>query len=134
MAVVKEVLYYNSFWLKQLQQDDTNVNAVAVYPGGYPYNDPNTFAQQVIGIASFAAGTGYSVGNNKATTGGTGTGLTVDIISVITGGIIQKIKIRNNGSADGDVLTITAGTSGTITLRVLNMSGSTGVSYNFPGA
>jgi hypothetical protein len=36
--------------------------------------------------------------------------------------------------SDGDVLTITAGTSGTITLRVLNMSGSTGVSYNFPGA
>ena len=38
MAIVKEVLYYNSFWLKQLQQDDTNVDAVAVYPGGYPYS------------------------------------------------------------------------------------------------
>jgi hypothetical protein len=139
MAIVKEVLYYNSFWLKQLQQDDTNVNAVAVYPGGYPYNDLNTFAQQVIGIVSSSTvpGTGYSVGNNIATTGGTGTGLTVDIISVITSGIIQKIKIRNNGSGyvDGDVLNISGGTSGQITLRVLNANGnSTTVSYNFPGA
>ncbi len=135
MAVVKEVLYYNSFWLKQLQQDDTNVNAVAVYPGGYPYNASGTFARQVIGIASFTAGSSYGVSNNTATTGGSGTGLTVDIISV-NSGAINKIKIRNNGSgySDGDVLTITAGTSGTVTLRVLNMSGSTGVSYNFPGA
>ncbi len=138
MAVVKEVLYYNSFWLKQLQQDDTNVNAVAVYPGGYPYNDLNTFAQQVIGIVSFAAGTGYIVGNNIATTGGTGTGLTVDIISVITGGIIQKIKIRNNGSGyvDGDVLNISGGTGGTITLRVLHVDTTSAATqkFNFPGA
>jgi hypothetical protein len=136
MAIVKEVLYYNSFWLKQLQQDDaTLASQVPVYPGGYPYNASGTFARQVIGIASFTAGSGYGVSNNTATTGGSGTGLTVDIIS-INSGAINKIKIRNNGSgySDGDVLTITAGTSGTITLRVLNMSGSTGVSYNFPGA
>ncbi len=142
MAVVKEVLYYNSFWLKQLQQDDTNVNAVAVYPGGYPYNDLNTFAQQVIGISSFTAGINYGKKNNLTTTyGGTGTGLTVDIISV-SGGNITKLKIRNNGSgySNGETLTIVqtingvAASGGTITLRVLNSSGSTGVSYNFPGA
>jgi len=137
MAIVKEVLYYNSFWLKQLQQDDTNVGAVAVYPGGYPYNDATTFGQQVIGIATFVAGTGYSVGNNIATTdtSGTGTGLTVDIITVGAGGAINKIKIRNRGSgyANGAVLSISGGTSGTITLRVLNATASTGVSYNFPG-
>ena len=136
MAIVKEVLYYNSFWLKQLQQDDTNVDAVAVYPGGYPYNEPTTFGQQVIGIASFAVGSGYSVGNNKATTSGTGTGLTVDIVTVGALGAINKIKIRNRGSGyvDGDVLNISGGTGGTITLRVLNATASTGVSYNFPGA
>ena len=137
MAIVKEVLYYNSFWLKQLQQDDTNVNAVAVYPGGYPYNDATTFGQQVIGIATFVAGTGYSVENNIATTdtSGTGTGLTVDIITVGAGGAINKIKIRNRGSgyANAAVLSISGGTSGTITLRVLNATASTGVSYNFPG-
>jgi hypothetical protein len=141
MAVVKEVLYYNSFWLKQLQQDDTNVNAVAVYPGGYPYNDLNTFAQQVICIASFAAGTGYSsgtLGTNVATTDttGSGSGLTVDIITVGAGGAINKIKIRNRGSgyANGAVLSVSGGTGGTITLRVLNATASTNVSYNFPGA
>ena len=137
MAIVKEVLYYNSFWLKQLQQDDTNVNAVAVYPGGYPYNDATTFGQQVIGIATFVAGTGYSVENNIATTdtSGTGTGLTVDIITVGAGGAINKIKIRNRGSgyANAAVLSISGGTSGTITLKVLNATASTGVSYNFPG-
>ena len=137
MAIVKEVLYYNSFWLKQLQQDDTNVDAVAVYPGGYPYNDATTFGQQVIGIATFVAGTSYSVGNNIATTdtSGTGTGLTVDIITVGASGAINKIKIRNRGSgyANGAVLSISGGTSGTITLRVLNATASTGVSYNFPG-
>ena len=138
MAIVKEVLYYNSFWLKQLQQDDTNVNAVAVYPGGYPYNDATTFGQQVIGIATFVAGTGYSVENNIATTdtSGTGTGLTVDIITVGAGGAINKIKIRNRGSgyANAAVLSISGGTSGTITLRVLNANGnSTTASYNFPG-
>ena len=56
MAIVKEVLYYNSFWLKQLQQDDTNVDAVAVYPGGYPYN--RTYYFWSIGIASFVVGSG----------------------------------------------------------------------------
>ena len=140
MAIVKEVLYYNSFWLKQLQQDDANVDAVAVYPGGYPYNESTTFGQQVIGIVSSSTvpGTGYSVGNNIATTGGTGTGLTVDIITVNTSpaGAINKIKIRNRGSGyvNGDVLNVSGGTGGTITLRVLNATASTGVSYNFPGA
>lgn len=142
MAIVKEVLYYNSFWLKQLQQDDTNVDAVAVYPGGYPYNEPTTFGQQVIGIDSSATvpGTGYSVGNNIATTSGTGTGLTVDIITVNTSpaGAINKIKIRNRGSgyANGDVLNVSGGTSGTITLRVLhvNTTSATTRKFNFPGA
>lgn len=138
MAIVKEVLYYNSFWLKQLQQDDTNVDAVAVYPGGYPYNEPTTFGQQVIGIASFAVGSGYSVGNNIATTSGTGTGLTVDIVTVGAGGAINKIKIRNRGSgyANSDVLNVSGGTSGTITLRVLhvNTTSATTQKFNFPGA
>ena len=94
MAIVKEVLYYNSFWLKQLQQDDTNVDAVAVYPGGYPYNEPTTFGQQVIGIASFVTGSSYSVGSNIATTSGTGTGLTVDIVNVGAGGAINLSLIH----------------------------------------
>ena len=138
MAIVKEVLYYNSFWLKQLQQDDTNVDAVAVYPGGYPYNEPTTFGQQVIGIASFVTGSSYSVGNNIATTSGTGTGLTVDIVNVGAGGAINKIKIRNRGSgyANGDVLNVSGGTSGTITLRVLHVdtTSATTQKFNFPGA
>ncbi len=143
MAIVKEVLYYNSFWLKQLQQDDTNVDAVAVYPGGYPYNEPTTFGQQVIGIDSSVTavpGTGYSVGNNIATTSGTGTGLTVDIITVNTSpaGAINKIKIRNRGSGyvNGDVLNVSGGTGGTITLRVLhvNTTSATTQKFNFPGA
>jgi hypothetical protein len=60
-------------------------------------------------LKSLVGGTGYDEGTNVATTGGTGSGLTVDI--TVDGGIIQTAIINNRGTgytAD-DVLTITGG-------------------------
>lgn len=54
-------------------------------------------------------GTGYSDSSGVATTGGTGTGLTVDITQ--TAGVIDTVVINNPGSGYtiGDVVTITTG-------------------------
>lgn len=65
------------------------------------------------------AGSGYSLGS-QTTTGGTGSNLTVDVISVGSGGEITGLEITNVGSGYtvGDVLTIGAGT-GQITLNAV---------------
>ena len=66
------------------------------------------------------AGSGYSVASNLATTGGSGTGMTVEILSVDGGGAITGIKIKTlqSGYLKGDVLTVvqTGGNNGKIIL------------------
>ena len=61
-----------------------------------------------------AAGSGYSVASNLATTGGNGTGMTVDITAVDGGGGITEIKLKSiqSGYLKGDVLTIVQSGSG----------------------
>ena len=60
------------------------------------------------------AGSGYSVASNLATTGGSGTGMTVEILSVDGGGAITGIKIKTlqSGYLKGDVLTVVQSGSG----------------------
>lgn len=61
------------------------------------------------GKDSVVGGTGYTTANGVATTGGSGTGLTVDIID--TAGVITTLAIANGGEnyEVGDVITVTGG-------------------------
>ena len=75
-------------------------------------------------IAINAGGTGYSDATNVATTGGTGSGLTVDI--TVTAGVITNIEIAKMGEdyTDGDTITVTGGggnATATITLAEPNL-------------
>lgn len=77
-------------------------------------------------IAINAGGTGYSDATNVATTGGSGTGLTVDI--TVTAGVITNIEIAKMGEdyTDGDTITVTGGggnATATITLAEPNLLG-----------
>ena len=78
---------------------------------GYPglYKDPNYGVDRLV---QNTTGTGYSVGTGIATTGGTGTGLTVDILTVFAGKV-GSVRISNPGSGytNGDVVTIDGGTT-----------------------
>jgi len=71
-------------------------------------------------------GSGYSDANNVATTGGTGSGLTVDV--TVTGSAITGIEIAKMGQGytDGDTITVTGGggnATATITLAEPNLLG-----------
>ena len=99
MALVREISFFNSFLLKQLNQV-VGTTYTPLSPGGFPYNGTSgSFNQQKIGVNTIsAAGSNYTVtnGNNLSTTGSaSGTGLTVDILSVNSSGGITKLKIRN---------------------------------------
>lgn len=75
------------------------------------------------------AGTGYGVtGTNVATTGGSGTGLTVDFTA--TGGILDTVSINTAGTGyiKGDLITITTGNADA-TFTVVNISGSIGQQF-----
>jgi hypothetical protein len=68
----------------------------------YPYEPISLNADLVTGITATGVGSGYAIENNLSTTGGTGTGLTVNIIS--TSG---QVTINNPGSGytNGDTIT-----------------------------
>ena len=76
---------------------------------GYPgiYKDSNASVDYFLLNTN---GTGYSTGTNIATTGGTGTGLTVDILAVFATKV-GSIIINNPGSGytNGDQITVTGG-------------------------
>ena len=77
-------------------------------------------------LAINAGGSGYSNANNVATTGGTGSGLTVDI--TVTAGAITGIEIAKMGEGytDGNTITVTGGgvnATATITLAEPNLLG-----------
>ena len=68
-------------------------------------------------------GTGYTTSSNVPTTGGSGTGFTVDIFE--TGGVIDSIIINNKGEGYevGDIVTITGGDgNATIEISIVVMS------------
>ena len=82
------------------------------------YKDPNYGVDKVIQLNN---GTGYSTGNGVSTTGGTGTGLTVDILTVFAGKVGSvKISDPGTGYTNGDVVTIDGGNNNCeLTLTVL---------------
>lgn len=64
--------------------------------GGFSSSDP---AGHVLTVDLLNGGTGYTVANNVATTGGApGSGLTVDILEVDGDGTITKLRVNNGGS------------------------------------
>ena len=85
--------------------------------------------QIVSKTSNFVAGTGYSMNGNVATTaGGSGTGLTVDILEVNSAGAIQEFVIDDPGDGNyaiGETVTITGGDgNSTFTLVVLEQDAS----------
>tara|TARA_R110001583_G_scaffold20094_2_gene77940 strand:+ start:1633 stop:5814 length:4182 start_codon:yes stop_codon:yes gene_type:complete len=68
----------------------------------YPYEPISLNENRVTGITQSVAGTGYPIENNIETTGGSGTGLTVDIISA-TG--LLRINNPGTGYTNGDSIT-----------------------------
>jgi hypothetical protein len=74
--------------------------------------------------ATLVAGSGYSVASGVATTGGTGSGFKVNILTVSSGGIATySIAARGAGYTVGDVLTVAGGTGGTLTITALTAGG-----------
>ena len=91
---------------------------------GYPGTYVPIGAVSALTIA--LGGSGYSDANNVATTGGTGSGLTVDI--TVTTGAITGIEIAKMGQGytDGNTITVTGGggnATATITLAEPNLLG-----------
>jgi hypothetical protein len=91
---------------------------------GYPGTYVPIGAVGALTIA--AGGSGYSDAINVATTGGTGSGLTVDV--TVTSGAITGIEIAKMGEGytDGDTITVTGGggnATATITLAEPNLLG-----------
>lgn len=83
-------------------------------------------------ISLTSGGTGYSVGNSKPTTGGTGTGFVVNVLTV-SGGVVTSVSFPASvgGAANGsgytinDVLTITTGgANATITVTAVDYAGT----------
>jgi hypothetical protein len=73
-------------------------------------------AATVVAYPILNGGTGYSSGQGVATTGGSGTGLTVNIASVTddsNNGVVKSVAVNNGGSGyyPGDVITVSGGNS-----------------------
>ena len=100
-------------------------SAIPTLPSnGYPGTYVPIGAVSALTIAT--GGSGYSDAINVATTGGTGSGLTVDI--TVTAGVITNIEIAKMGEdyTDGDTITVTGGSgnaTATITLAEPNLLG-----------
>jgi hypothetical protein len=87
----------------------------------------------VTAFGSLVGGTGYTTGS-KVTTGGTGTGLIVNVTSVGGGGNITALTISNAGSTYkvGDVVTISGGiTPATITVTAIATQSNTDADISF---
>ena len=104
------------------------VDALVIDPtGGYWSWNGTTFTNLTGTTTSMlsAPGTGYGSGSGIATTGGHGSGLTVDITQ--TGGVISSAIIADQGGGyhTGDVLTITGG-NGNATITLGTVTSQTG--------
>jgi hypothetical protein len=106
----------------------TDNNDINVLKGDHIY-----FYNRTPGIPTHTtltvAGTGYGVtGTDVATTGGSGTGLTVDFTS--SAGILETAVINTAGTGyiRGDIITITTG-NGDATIRIDRISGSLGQKF-----
>ncbi len=84
---------------------------------------------QVVTIELNVFGTGYVTSTNVATTGGSGSGCSVDIVE--TGGVIDSVTINQTGSGYkiGDTLTIVGGNNDA-TIRTLYVGVGNFADYN----
>jgi len=74
--------------------------------------------------ATLIGGSGYSVASGVATTGGSGSGFQVNVLTVSTGAIATySIAAVGAGYTLGDVLTVAGGTGGTLTITALTAGG-----------
>ncbi|WP_291128408.1 DUF6252 family protein [Flavobacterium sp. UBA7682] len=108
----------------------TNTNNSATYSSTFNEVDLEYATIAVPGpvsqIALFNAGTGYSSGTSVATTGGTGSGLTVNVTANASG-VVTALTLSSRGNAytAGDLITVTGGNVN-CTFRVLNVQNSNG--------
>ena len=76
--------------------------------GGSKSGQTLTFSSVMV-YSSDVGGTGYTTASGVATTGGTGTGMTVDITHIMGGLATVTINASGSGYTSGDVITISAG-------------------------
>lgn len=77
-------------------------------------------------ISMVSGGTNYSSGTAVATTGGTGSGLTVNIVANASKVVTEvTLSSRGNGYLAGDLLTV-AGGSGNCKIKIVNVLNSNG--------
>jgi len=111
----------------QTYLDPTLVSAaMAQMVLGDPLIKPFVAEGDVNGVqtATLAGGSGYSVANAVATTGGTGSGFKINILTVSTGAIATySVAAVGAGYTVGDVLTVAGGTGGTLTVTALTAGG-----------
>lgn len=108
----------------------TNVNNSATYSSSF--NDVlleyGTVAVPgpVSGVSLNNSGTGYSSGTAVATTGGSGSGLTVNVVANASG-VVTSVSISSRGNAylAGDIVTVAAGNLN-CRIRILNTLSSNG--------
>lgn len=77
-------------------------------------------------ITLASGGTGYVSGTSVATTGGSGTGLTVNVVANASG-VVTSVTISSRGNAyvAGDLITVSGGNAN-CTIRVTNVQNSDG--------
>ena len=108
----------------------TNVNNSASYYSNFNDVELDYATIAVPGPVSSVilinAGTGYSSGTSVATTGGAGSGLTVNIVANASG-VVTKVTVSSNGNAylAGDLIRV-AGGNVNCQLRVQNVQNSNG--------
>jgi hypothetical protein len=95
------------------------------FGSGYESGDIITIVQQTA-ISIVSGGTGYSTSSSLATTGGNGTGLTVNIYEV-SSGVITAVGVNLTGSGYlvGDTVTISGG-GNNATLDIMNVVSASG--------
>ena len=109
----------------------TNANGVASTARGFiPVNAPTQEYNygEVDGVTTMARGSGYGTAaiTGRATTGGNGSGLTVDFTPTADGQLPDTITVNANPATDGntyldgDIVTVTGGTrNGTVRVNVV---------------
>ena len=77
-----------------------------------------------VSTATLAGGSAYSAANGVATTGGSGSGFKINILTVSSGAIATySVAARGSGYVVGDVLAVAGGTAGTLTVTALTAGG-----------
>ncbi len=100
----------------------------------YPYEPISLIETQAVGISAFVAGNSFPAGTritNMPTTGGTGTGLTVDVYvgGGATGPVVSiNQTVAGNGYTPGQVLSATGGSGTGLKLLINSGIGSATVS------